>query len=105
MVSTTNPNVIEYEQRQRYIVSGIKTEKVIKSVIRIELDENEKIVKVSDQWYATVFISVAMLRVLCADSRCDDNRGGTKLPTGMIASKLRRLNGKMVPKMVTVPKM
>ncbi|KAG9086391.1 hypothetical protein FRC06_003115 [Ceratobasidium sp. 370] len=48
--STGNPNRIVYEQKQEYTIRFINTKKIMESTVVIDLDENDKIVKLEDKW-------------------------------------------------------
>ncbi|KAG9121114.1 hypothetical protein FRC07_003064 [Ceratobasidium sp. 392] len=78
--STTNPNQIVYEQKQEYTVRFIGTKKVMESTVVIDLDENDKIVKLEDKW------------------------NGQDQPVRFGALWLRRLNAMTLPWLVKTPK-
>lgn len=48
--STHNPNQIVYEQEQEYTVRGFGSKKLMKSTVVIELDDQDRIVKLDDMW-------------------------------------------------------
>lgn len=79
--STHNPNRIMYQQEQEYTVRGLGTKKVMKSLVVIELDENDMIVHLHDKW------------------------NGNDHPTRWGAHALRRLNAMTLPWFVSVPKL
>ncbi|KAH7107205.1 hypothetical protein BKA62DRAFT_686277 [Auriculariales sp. MPI-PUGE-AT-0066] len=78
--STTNPNRIEYVQAQEYTFRWIGNKKIMYSLVMIDLDENDKVLKLEDKW------------------------DGNDQPTRYGAYSLRRLNAKCVPWLVSVPK-
>ncbi|CAA7267652.1 unnamed protein product [Cyclocybe aegerita] len=80
MSSTDNPNRLIYSQTQEYTTKFLKKKKVIESIIIVDLDENERIIRLVDQW------------------------GGQDLPTRYGASLLRTLNAKIAPWIIHVPK-
>ncbi|KAF9533405.1 hypothetical protein CPB83DRAFT_757514 [Crepidotus variabilis] len=81
MSSTDAPNRLIYTQTQEYTFRYLKRKKVIESIIVVDLDENDKIVRLVDQW------------------------DGQDLPTHFGASLLRTINGKIAPWLITVPKL
>ncbi|KAH8117428.1 hypothetical protein DFH11DRAFT_1687433 [Phellopilus nigrolimitatus] len=78
--STHHPNRIIYSQTQEYTLRGIGTKRTVKSIVVIELDDDDKIVRLEDQ------------------------RNGEESPTAWGVGTLRRLNGKFTPWLVRVPK-
>ncbi|KIJ44359.1 hypothetical protein M422DRAFT_30497 [Sphaerobolus stellatus SS14] len=48
--STTQPNQIIYAQRQQYTMRLFGTKKIVESLVIIDLDENDKILKLEDKW-------------------------------------------------------
>jgi hypothetical protein len=80
MSSTDNPNRLIYFQSQEYTTRFWKKKKIIESIITVDLDENEKIIRLIDQW------------------------NGQDLPTRYGASFLRGLNAKIAPWLFHVPK-
>ncbi|QRW12988.1 hypothetical protein RhiLY_11987 [Ceratobasidium sp. AG-Ba] len=78
--STEKPNRIVYEQRQEYTFRLIGTKRAITSIIFIDLDENDKIVRLEDKW------------------------NGKDQPVRFGALWLRRLNAVTVPWFIGVPK-
>ncbi|KAF8599905.1 hypothetical protein BDV93DRAFT_525752 [Ceratobasidium sp. AG-I] len=76
---TSEPRRIVYEQTQEYTVAVTKTKKVMQSTVVIDLDENEKIVKLEDKW------------------------NGDDQPTKLGAWGLRNLNAATLPHIVKVP--
>ncbi|KAF8921490.1 hypothetical protein CPB85DRAFT_1271079 [Mucidula mucida] len=78
MSSTNSPNRLVYAQTQEYTYRIGGQKKVIESIIVVDLDEEEKIVKLSDQWDG-------------------------KLPTWFGSHFLRRVNAKVAPWFVHVP--
>lgn len=79
-VTRNEQNLIEYEQRQNYTIAGLGTQKVMYSLVHMELDNNGKIIKFEDRW------------------------NGSPQPANAVAKFLRRLNGKSMPKLIAVPK-
>lgn len=45
---------IEYEQRQKYTIAGLRTTKVMRSLVHIELDKEDYITRMEDRWYVSV---------------------------------------------------
>jgi hypothetical protein len=41
------------EQRQKYTVAGIRTSKVMRSLVHVELDENDMITHLEDRWFVS----------------------------------------------------
>jgi len=80
MSSTDHPNRIIYYQEQEYTFRLLIRKKVIKSIIVVDLDENDKVIRLVDQW------------------------DGADLPTRFGASLLRTLNAKVAPWLIYVPK-
>lgn len=98
MSSTDNPNQFIYQQTQQYTTRLLKKKKVcpqsnhspivlrvtlvqvIESIIIVEMDDNDKIIRLIDRW------------------------DGKDLPYRYGASFLRTLNGKVTPWLVRVPK-
>ncbi|KAJ2917231.1 hypothetical protein MD484_g3168, partial [Candolleomyces efflorescens] len=80
MSSTNAPNRIIYHQVQKYTFSYIGRTKTIESIIIVDLDEDDKIVRVTDQW------------------------NGKELPSWFGSGFLRLLNAKVTPWIVRVPK-
>ncbi|QRV98426.1 hypothetical protein RhiJN_26445 [Ceratobasidium sp. AG-Ba] len=78
--STENPNRIVYEQKQEYTIRFIGTKKIMDSTVVIDLDENDKIIKLEDKW------------------------NGQDQPTRFGTLWLRRLNAVTLPWLVKVPK-
>jgi len=76
--STTSPNRLVYSQTQQYTVRFLRTKKVIQSLVVIDLDDDDKIVKLEDKW------------------------NGEDQPTRWGAHALRRLNAKALPWFVQV---
>ncbi|KAF5324445.1 hypothetical protein D9611_004314 [Ephemerocybe angulata] len=81
MSSTSIPNRIVYHQKQEYTFAVIGRTKVIESIVIVDLDENDKIVTLTDQW------------------------GGKELPTRYGSGLLRLLNAKITPWLIRVPKL
>jgi len=77
--STTSPNRLVYAQTQGYIMRLFGRKKTVKSIIVVDLDEDEKIIKLVDQW------------------------DGKDLPTRFGAGFLRTMNAKLLPWLVHVP--
>jgi len=80
MSSTDSPNRLIYFQAQEYTLKFLKRKKIVESIIVVDLDENDKIIRLVDQW------------------------NGEELPTRFGASLLRTLNAKLTPWLVHVPK-
>jgi hypothetical protein len=78
--STTSPNRLVYAQTQLYVFRFFAKKMKIQSIIVVDLDEEEKIIRLVDQW------------------------DGKDLPTRFGAHFLRVLSAKLVPWLVTVPK-
>ncbi|KAI9654447.1 MAG: hypothetical protein M1831_005413 [Alyxoria varia] len=76
---TSSGNPIAMNLKNRYVVKGMNTEKIIDSVILISVNDAGKIEKVQDKWSGS-------------------------LPDGAIANAFRRLNASTMPKVVGVPK-
>ncbi|KAG8906839.1 hypothetical protein FRB99_006014 [Tulasnella sp. 403] len=74
------PNQIVYEQEQEYTIRFIGTKTVIRSLVIIDLDEHDKIIKLEDRW------------------------NGKTHPARFGAYYLRRLNAMALPYLVRVPK-
>ncbi|KAH8779781.1 hypothetical protein F5883DRAFT_626161 [Diaporthe sp. PMI_573] len=72
-------NPIELGMSNKYVVRGIKQEKVMNSVVRIHVGSDGKIEKVEDRWNG-------------------------ELPSGAISDAFRKLNAVTVPTLVKVPK-
>lgn len=70
--NTTRPNRMICTQRQEYTMRFFHTAKVVESLIIIELDENDKIIKLKDKW------------------------NGDDLPSRWGAGLFRRLNAKAI---------
>jgi hypothetical protein len=49
-VVTSEPNLIEYEQTQLYTVALTGFKKEMKSLVHIELDDQDKVKKFEDRW-------------------------------------------------------
>ncbi|KIY61834.1 hypothetical protein CYLTODRAFT_362318 [Cylindrobasidium torrendii FP15055 ss-10] len=79
MSSTSMPNRIVYAQSQAYTAKWINKTKVIDSIIVVDLDEDNKVVHLADQWNG-------------------------KLPTWWGNQFLRRANGYITSYLVSVPK-
>ncbi|KAF9050679.1 hypothetical protein BDZ89DRAFT_1235142 [Hymenopellis radicata] len=79
MSSTSSPNRLVFAQTQEYTYRIGGQKKVIESIIVVDLDDEEKIVKLSDQWDG-------------------------KLPTWFGSHFLRRANAKVAPWLVHVPR-
>ncbi|KAM0753778.1 hypothetical protein T439DRAFT_322669 [Meredithblackwellia eburnea MCA 4105] len=79
-VTKSEPGLIEYEQRQRYVIALVKSEKIMSSLVHIELDNEDYIVRFEDRW------------------------DGKVLTTGGIGGALKGLNAKIMPSLVSVPK-
>jgi len=80
MSSTLSPNRLVYAQTQEYTYRFLGYKKKVDSIIVVDLDEDEKIVKLLDQW------------------------NGHEPPTRYGALFLRRANAKLIPWLVKVPK-
>jgi hypothetical protein len=78
--STTNPNQVTYALTQEYTIRFLGVKKVMNSVVVIDLDENEKIVKLQDMW------------------------NGKEHPHRFGIWYLRKLNAKTMPLLVSIPK-
>jgi len=80
MSSTNAPNRLIYHQVQEYTTFLFKKKKTIESIIVVDMDENEKIIRLVDQW------------------------DGQEMPNWFGASFLRVLNAKVTPWLIRVPK-
>ncbi|CAE7206876.1 unnamed protein product [Rhizoctonia solani] len=78
--STHSPHKIVFDQTQQYTLRYIKRKKTIHSLVVLELDQDEKIIKMEDKW------------------------NGEDLPRKWGAVWFRRLNGKTIPFFVRVPR-
>ncbi|EJD05908.1 uncharacterized protein FOMMEDRAFT_18137 [Fomitiporia mediterranea MF3/22] len=78
--STLHPNRIVYSQTQQYTVRFLGTKHTVKSIIIVNLDEDDKIMRLEDQW------------------------NGEEPPTAWGLATLRRLNGRLTPWLIRVPK-
>ncbi|KAG9014798.1 hypothetical protein FRB94_008956 [Tulasnella sp. JGI-2019a] len=76
----TEPNQIVYEQSQEYTIRFLNIKKVVTSLITLDLDENDKILKLTDRW------------------------SGNDPPNRFGAYYLRRLSGKSVSWFISIPK-
>ncbi|KAG7452691.1 uncharacterized protein BT62DRAFT_18530 [Guyanagaster necrorhizus] len=79
MSSTSSPNRLVFAQKQEYTARLFGHKKVIDSIVVVDLDREEKIVRLVDQWDG-------------------------KVPTWFGSHTLRRANAKVVPWLVHVPK-
>ncbi|KAK0483440.1 hypothetical protein IW261DRAFT_1561265 [Armillaria novae-zelandiae] len=79
MSSTSSPNRLVFAQKQEYTPRLFGRKKVIDSIIVVDLDREEKIVRLVDQWDG-------------------------KVPTWFGSHTLRRANAKVAPWLVHVPK-
>jgi len=77
MSSTASPNRIVFAQTQRY--KNRFMDKTISSVVTVDLDETDKIIRLMEQW------------------------DGKALPSRFGAGFLRRLNAKLTPLLVRIP--
>ncbi|KDQ59467.1 hypothetical protein JAAARDRAFT_33039 [Jaapia argillacea MUCL 33604] len=80
LLSSEEPNRLIYTQKQEYTMKLTGIKKVITSMIVIDLDEDDKIVRLVDQW------------------------DGEDAPTRWGAIYLRRLNAKIMPWIFRIPK-
>jgi len=78
--STHNPNLLIYEQVQEYTVKLFGMKRTVKSIILVELDDEDKIILLEDQW------------------------NGEEPPHAWGLGMLRRLNSKTISLLVSVPK-
>ncbi|KII88735.1 hypothetical protein PLICRDRAFT_41954 [Plicaturopsis crispa FD-325 SS-3] len=78
--STASPNRLVFSQTQEYTLRLFGSRKIVESIILVDLDDDEKIIKLVEKW------------------------GGNELPTGFGTHFLRRANAKVVPLIVWVPK-
>jgi hypothetical protein len=76
---TDGGNPLSFELSNKYVLKGLGQEKVMNSVVKISLGTDGKIEKVEDRW--------------------NDN-----LPEGWISEAFRKLNARMLPNIVKVPK-
>jgi len=79
LISST-PTQMVYSQRQEYTLRGLGVKKVIESLVVIDLDPSDKIVRLQDLW------------------------SGEDPPTRWGLGMLRRLHGVALPLFVRVPK-
>jgi hypothetical protein len=79
IASTSSPNRLVYVQTQEYILRFFKKKMSIQSIIVVDLDEDERIIRLVDQW------------------------DGKELPTRFGAHFLRVMSAKLVPWLVKVP--
>jgi len=79
MSSTSSPNRLVYSQTQEYTYRFFGSKKVVESIILVDLDDDDKIIRLVDQWH------------------------GKDLPIRFGAHFLRRMNAKIVPWLVHVP--
>ncbi|TFK42914.1 hypothetical protein BDQ12DRAFT_677006 [Crucibulum laeve] len=80
MSSTHSPNRLVYYQTQEYTTKWLHRKKIIESVIVVDLDDNEKIIRMVDQW------------------------SGKELPAWFGSGLLRSLNAKLTPWFIRIPK-
>jgi len=80
MSSTNAPDRLIYHQVQEYTMFLFKKKRTIESIIVVDMDENEKIIRLVDQW------------------------DGQEMPNWFGASFLRVLNAKVTPWLIRVPK-
>jgi len=80
MSSTHYPNRLVFYQTQEYTTRLFGRKKTIESVVIVEMDDNEKIIQLVDQW------------------------SGKDLPSWFGASFLRTINAKLMPWLIRVPK-
>jgi len=78
--STASPNRLVYAQTQDYTMRLFGRKKTVKSIVVVDLDEDEKIIRLIDQW------------------------DGKEPPTRFGANFLRMMCGKLLPWLVRVPK-
>ncbi|KAJ7581107.1 hypothetical protein C8J56DRAFT_959113 [Mycena floridula] len=79
MSSTNSPNRLVYEQKQEYTFRLLGYKKVVDSIVVVDFDEDNRIIKLLDQWDG-------------------------KLPTRFGSLFLRRANAKVVSWLVRVPR-
>jgi len=80
MSSTLTPNRLIFSQAQTYTTKYIKRKKTVHSIIVVDLDDDDKIIKLIDQW------------------------DGKDLPSRFGAYYLRVLNAKITPWIFHIPK-
>ncbi|KAH7930890.1 hypothetical protein BV22DRAFT_999907 [Leucogyrophana mollusca] len=80
MASTQSPNRLVYSQTQEYTLRYIGSKKRIESIILVDLDEDDKIMRMADQW------------------------GGNTPPAWFGANFLRRANARVTPWFMRLPK-
>jgi len=78
--SANDPNRIIYSQQQEYTVKLIGMKRSFNSIIVVDLDSDDKIVQLEDQWH------------------------GEEPPTAWGLGALRRFNGKVTTWLVRLPK-
>ncbi|KAF5386818.1 hypothetical protein D9615_001812 [Tricholomella constricta] len=81
MSSTHTPNRLVYTQSQLYTTHFLKHQKMINSIIVVDMDDDEKIIRMVDQW------------------------DGKDLPSWFGAHFLRVLNAKITPWLISTPKL
>ncbi|KAG7092250.1 hypothetical protein E1B28_008615 [Marasmius oreades] len=80
MSSTNSPNRLIYSQKQEYTFRYLGNKKVVNSIITVDLDESNRIIRLVEQW------------------------DGKDLPTRFGSGFLRRANAKVTPWIVRIPK-
>lgn len=50
IVITNEPGLLEFESRINYTVKALGTHKIMRSIVHIELDGEDKITKFEDRW-------------------------------------------------------
>ncbi|KAF4576854.1 hypothetical protein EYR40_001102 [Pleurotus pulmonarius] len=80
MSSTNSPNQLVYFQKQEYTHRFLGRKKIVESIIVVNLDENDKIIRLVEQ------------------------HGGKDIPAWFGAHLLRRLSAKVTPWLITIPK-
>ena len=119
MSSTHSPNRLVYSQQQEYTVRFLGTKKVecfsyltssaraksrqiIDSIVTVEIGEDGKVTHLMVQY-------THMIECICANeistSAFQDQWNGKELPTGFPALFLRRVNARLTPWLVRVPKL
>ncbi|KAL4067550.1 hypothetical protein J3A83DRAFT_4096743 [Scleroderma citrinum] len=80
MLSTPSPNRFIYSQSQEYTIRFIGKKKQVDSIIVVDLDENDRIIRLEDKW------------------------GGEDLPMHYGALLLRRVNARIASWLIKVPR-
>jgi len=68
MSSTDNPNRLIYFQQQEYTIRLLNKKKIIESIVVVDLDEDDRIVRLVNQWNGDLpnYFGSSFLRTLSA---------------------------------------